>query len=901
MQHGSVILQLLATAFLVFVTASSLHAQFHESFESPVPSWDRRETDCIIPDSQWRQKRSNDLETRNRFEEISFQTSAGTKILVSHNISPALVISELRPSLRIKSSRPGIQIFVRVVLPHTPSPEGRGPMTTLLPGPTCRHAEDWKTISFASESKNLQEKLKEELWLLRRKHGPHITDRDAYIDKIVLNLYTGAGDSLVQVDDLKVDGVVAADKLAAKVALENGDIHRDPSVQVAGSTEPAERHKSLVIRDGTVLLVKKKPFFPLIIQHQGEPFEFLKSLGFNVVELKATATYEQLKQAEDLGLWLVCPAPTSIGLSPIEFQYDRVLAWSMGQQLTGRNVTTIQERIREIRESDLREGRPVVAGAASHWTTIAQQVDILNVGLEPIGSSFLASQYSDWILQRSQSIYNTKPVWADIQTDFPKSLSSQISTIAQQVPPTPIEPQQLKVLAYEAITGGARGLRFTSRSRLDNSDPTTRLRALSIEWINSEILRLEPWIVGGALMGQVPTDDTEIQVTAISTNRSRLLLIQRPTHHEQYVAGDSPVRTISFRDSDTTFTDRAFLIADTGLENLPNSRSLGGNEIRIENCPYAAAVVLTQDPMVTTNLNQSYRRQGRPTSFEIRIQLTRQWLAIMQLIDRQLSEMGRSSTAASAALNEAVNAFRTASSLVENNSPQTAVTHVDRTDERLAFARREMITEPLGMFQSKTSSPLISHCSLIPLHWELADRLVNSQWQPNGLPGGDFEDLNHMMQSGWENRRLDDNQVDTKVELLEGEAALDGRYGLRMEVRPAHDSSVVDAIPLWITTPRVPVRGGQLIRIHGWVNIPQVIQGNADGLKIIDSIGGDEMAERIPITQGWQEFTLYRGVESDRDVQVKFALTGIGEVFIDEVTIRAVDLPSRARQARVDQ
>ena len=53
----------------------------------------------------------------------------------------------------------------------------------------------------------------------------------------------------------------------------------------------------------------------------------------------------------------------------------------------------------------------------------------------------------------------------------------------------------------------------------------------------------------------------------------------------------------AFRDSEATISDRMFLIKETGLESLPGTRNLGGNEIRIENCPYSAAVVLTQDPL----------------------------------------------------------------------------------------------------------------------------------------------------------------------------------------------------------------------------------------------------------------------------------------------------------------
>ena len=110
---------------------------------------------------------------------------------------------------------------------------------------------------------------------------------------------------------------------------------------------------------------------------------------------------------------------------------------------------------------------------------------------------------------------------------------------------------------------------------------------------------------------------------------------------------------------------------------------------------------------------------------------------------------------------------------------------------------------------------------------------------------------------------------------------------------------LVEAPVLWIRSPKIPVKSGQLVRIHGWVRIPTVIRGSHDGLTITDSMGSTEMSERITITQGWQEFTLYRGVNSSSNLDVTFSLTGIGEVYLDEVTIRTIDLPPQSpRQAK---
>ena len=873
-------------------------AQYHENFESTSPSWQLHETDQIINEKSWDQRRTEDERDRNRYEKIFFKSGLGTHVNVSHDVDPAFVIRELVPSVRVKASRPGIQILARVVFPRTLSPSGEGPMTTTLPGPRYRAKGKWETLSFANNAQDMHELLKEETWLLRRKFGSHVDSRDAYVDKVVLNLYTGVGESIVQIDDLRVSGIVAADGVASR-AEEGRQLIQDDTLKATSYQQESEKHQSLVVRDGTVLLVKKQPFFPRIIEHNGEPFDYLLALGFNTIELKTTATDEQLRQAHELKAWLICPPPASIGLSPIGYQYDRVLVWKIGEDLTQRDIPAIQQRVREIRESDNRQGRPVLANILEDWSQLGQLTDVVSIGVQPIGSSFLASQYSDWIAARRTAVGSNKPVWVDIQTELSKSLVGQIGTLAQKTPPIPIEPQQIKFLTYEAITGGARGLRFRSRTRLDGTDPVTRLRAQTLEWANAEFAQIEPWAVGGALMGQVPTNDPQLEVTALKTNRSRLLLIQRPTHHEQYVAGDTPMGTISFQDASSNSTDLAYLIGDTGLIPLANNRSVAGRRIEIANSPSMAAVVLTQDPMVINKLTKSYERIGKQPIVQMHKELTQQWLAIMQLIDRQMGRMGRSSANSSSALNDAISSFRTAQSLLNGNSPQSAIDHLNRTDERLALMRREIITGPLGMFQSKTSSPFTAHCSLIPLHWELAGRLDQADWNPNGLAGGDFENLPHMLSSGWENQRLDNDTISTKVELSDT-STRDGNFGLRMVVRsnsPTND--LVESTPLWIATPEMPVKGGQLVRIHGWINIPRPLMGSHEGLTITDTLGGPEMRERIATTNGWQEFTLYRGVPSNRTFKVTFALKGIGEAWLDEVTVITLDLPRpSARQAK---
>ena len=57
---------------------------------------------------------------------------------------------------------------------------------------------------------------------------------------------------------------------------------------------------------------------------------------------------------------------------------------------------------------------------------------------------------------------------------------------------------------------------------------------------------------------------------------------------------------------------------------------------------------------------------------------------------------------------------------------------------------------------------------------------------------------------------------------------------------------------------------------------------------IIESLGGEPLAERIGETSGWRQFALYRAATSSGNMTVTFALTGLGEVCIDDVSVRIV-------------
>ena len=74
--------------------------------------------------------------------------------------------------------------------------------------------------------------------------------------------------------------------------------------------------------------------------------------------------------------------------------------------------------------------------------------------------------------------------------------------------------------------------------------------------------------------------------------------------------------------------------------------------------------------------------------------------------------------------------------------------------------------------------------------------------------------------------------------------------------------------------------------------VSKPVAGSVDGLFVFDSLGGPALGERVAATKTWRRLVLHRIVPADsagEPLTVTFALTGLGEAFIDEVSIRTVD------------
>ncbi len=860
--------------------------------DSATAIWRFLRADCDVPMSKWQIRPvdwSDELVDTRQAVRVEFVNGHGSELLVVSEPEPALIIDELNFHVRCWAEHPGIGLFVRAVLPETLNPDGSGPITVLIAGPTATVTGQWCELSFDKNgASQLAKEFQRQLWGLRRQFGPELSAQNAYVDQVILNLYSGTGEQKIYLEPPRVIGFAQRHKPRE---LTRHPIIHDSSVKLT-SHQQEGREPALVRRNGTVLEHQGEPLLPKVVQHNGEPLTALAALGFNTIQLSATATDLQLQEARDLRLWLICPPPASIGIKPITSQFDRVLAWSLGEKLGEAELLTTQQRCHDLRQHDFRSDRPIVASVTGDWLGYSQFLDVVILQQPTWGSDFPLHRLREWVHEVRESLGNRIPLWVDLTTETPANLTRQAIAMTSQAPPTPCEPQRYEYATLQAVAGGARAIRCQSRTRLDATDPVSRLRAINLEWLNRKLNQIEPWLVGGTVMGDVPSRQANLQITSLKTNRAQLLICQQSTGNEAWVVGDVSEQNVLFRDIYSAVADRGYLLADYGLIPINYSgQGVESNQIQLDKVGSSAAIVMTQDPLVINRLSSSYQVESRRPLTDLRLELTQHWLVVSQLVNNQLIQMGQAVPAAASALDDATVLVNRAGTLMRDGSPITAIQHLQGAEQKLAIVRRELISAARQQFSPRSSVPLTTHFSFLPLHWQLLQRTQEVSWQANGLPGGDFENLEHLLAAGWENSRSSDTSIKTLVE-LSSQAKVAGEFGLKLAAQSQSEiTSLVHSTPLKISSAPVTMASGKLYRIHGWINVPQLISGSREGLVIFDSVAGRDMGLRINKTEGWEEFTLYRSTIEPTSMRLSFHLTGIGVVLLDEVTVTAIDLP----------
>ena len=122
-----------------------------------------------------------------------------------YDTPPAPVTDRLTASVWVKAIRPGVQVKARVVFPKEKDPRNPdAPLTTLVAGDDLREASG---SGSSSGSGTCRRRCAKHLPVLHARLGRAVDPTDAYVDRLVLNVYAGPGVTEVWIDDLEIGPV----------------------------------------------------------------------------------------------------------------------------------------------------------------------------------------------------------------------------------------------------------------------------------------------------------------------------------------------------------------------------------------------------------------------------------------------------------------------------------------------------------------------------------------------------------------------------------------------------------------------------------------------------------------------------------------------------------------------
>ncbi|GHT22491.1 hypothetical protein FACS189419_05110 [Planctomycetales bacterium] len=689
---------------------------------------------------------------------------------------------------------------------------------------------------------------------------------------------------------------------------------------------PAQSTTSLTrIRlNDSVLSIDDVPVGVRAVEYRGEPLEFLRKLEFNAVWLKEPPNDAIRLEAQKAGIWLICPPPSNAELEPaktfenrpqthrtqtLDSSYDNVLAWNLGDECSSARYQSDAQRAQVLQNADRTKRRPLLCTARSGMYDYSRTCEILMMPKVPLWSSLDMLDLYKWQRLYPSLARPDTSFWATVQTQPSAKLAEQW-TLYEGSPSylCALSYEQIKIQIYSALAAGCRGVLYLSETPLTNNDPETEFRRAAVELANWELQLVEEWFAAGRPLNIAQSNVKSMCSAVIQSGRSRLLVPMFQERNAQNAAGPSVAGNVRYVISGIPETYNAYHLVPGRLMPMEAKRVAGGMQIELEEANLNSLIFFGEDDAVYAQVGQRAKLMGARAAYlachlaELQLAATEQvFTALKRAKDTNSIPVRPEDSLPLLSLPEQESMLKTtkesldfAKTLVSRNPPDYARGYLqaERSTRGLRFTARDLWQEAMRHEANPCMTPVSVSFAVLPMYLSMYQRSVGAKLGNSRLVGGDFEGRTTLEQFGWEAtaHRVEGAMV-ARRDILP-EAKHGGQTGLQLVVVPSDKSNVpamLETVPLWVTTPPITVRSGEMLCTTGWIRIPQKLQSTADGLMIFDSFGGESMALRFLETNGnWKQFVFYRIAPADGNYYVLFALNGFGEVHLDDIQTAAV-------------
>ena len=693
-------------------------------------------------------------------------------------------------------------------------------------------------------------------------------------------------------------------------ALTNATLSQSPTALV-----------NVQFNDG-ILYLDNVPIGVRAIEHQGEPLEFLRNLKFNAVWLKEPPSLELRQEAQNVGIWLICPPPSNAELESarvfdssarrstptVDSSYDNVLIWDLGDKCSQSRYLSDVQRAQLLQTADRLKSRPLLCTARSGIYDYSRTADILMMSREPLFTSLDLLDLHTWQREYPTLARPDTAFWCTVQTQPSLRLTQQWEMFeGNPAFICAVSYEQIKMQVYFALAAGAHGILFTSHTPLNNNDAESEFRRSALELANWELQLVEEWFSAGRAATLLARSNQPMVSSAIvQAGRSRLLVPIWQERHNQSAIGPAVMGSVRYVVPGIPETYDAYHLVPGRVLPMKTERVAGGMQIELDEASLNSLIFFGEGASIYAPVGQRAKLMGPRAAHlacrlvELEFSMTEQVLgALKQAKETKAIPVHPRDNLPLVVMPEQESMLRTtkealglAKNLAERTPPDYARAYLqaERAARGLRFAGRSLWMEATRHDLNMCMTPVSVSFATMPLYLAAYQRTNGGKLSASRLPGGDME-MQTLEQAGWEIMSHKVRGVSNVWAGVSRVAMRSGQSGLRMATAPdsADRPKQLETVPIWVATPPMTVRMGEMICVNGWIRIPKPLESTVDGLMIFDSLGGEELALRFRHTSGeWREFAFYRNVPADSNYYVSFALNGFGEVHLDDLRVAAV-------------
>jgi len=502
-------------------------AVIRDGFESPGTVWKQEQTDTTIT-LKTHERTTRAAHEGRTSERFRFGSGLGSGFYFSYGLPKLPVTAALRASLFVRASRAGVQVYARVVLPADTDPETKQPSYLLVPGTIYDNVDRWQRL----EVLDLRASLERQARVLRASSRRPVGLDGAYLEQIVVNLYTGSGDTEVFLDELSV-GPVPAGLAAAHAGAEPGVRPGPVGVGVGAAADPApppgkaqarvRLDRNRLKRRGDDGLYQDWVFTGVLAP--GADVASLRNVGgFDVLIDDLDAEPKRWADAAARGFLLMPkvgrrgdgpPDPDRVFAAASGFPHKgSVLAWDLGDRLgldadlasRKQELNAVRSTVSKLRELPAGTSRlttGTVEDDLRQYARAPQNLDMMGIRPTAWASSHSPISTYQYLRQRRDLTVRSNAgalYWAMLPAAAPASTVHSIW--GHDVPPAwgnpVVQPEQLRLMTYAALSAGYRGLAYQGDAELTRGTDPGRMLLLEMALLNAEIDLCESIIANGA-------------------------------------------------------------------------------------------------------------------------------------------------------------------------------------------------------------------------------------------------------------------------------------------------------------------------------------------------------------------------------------------------------------------